>query len=318
MEQTIGRFSGGTDLSQEPWWFYLPVFLGGMYPATTMLVLPLFNLTFRDAWRALHGGDLRALLLLAVLLPLVGFSLSRGKLPTYLLPLAAPTAMLVAITLERWLRGEYDEVADRARSTFVPPDVRRTLTIVAVLLFLVQLGAAIYAASAAPELWALMLPLAIAPLGCIVLWRMWNDRRQRERGLAIAWVGLVLSWTITFGIETRYTTMMGSSTLLASLRTHFGVEQPTIVTVSFHDPTIAFYNGGQPTRDVGSLNEVRGLKDVKLPAIVLMQEAEMTELLDGDRGVAGQLEPFGTWTKWFAVRVKIFILNVPPSQLPHP
>ncbi len=311
-DETIGRVTGEKNLRDEPFWFYVPLFLGGMYPATTMLVLPWFNLGWRDVWTMLRAGDLRAMLLIAVLFPFLGFSISSGKLPTYLLPLAAPTAMLVAITLERWLNGTYD----RAIPGFKPPDVRRTLAVVAIILFLGQLAASIFVVNAVPELWSLVLPLGVAPLGCVILWRVWAlGPAVRQRGLVIAWVGMVASWTVIFAIETRYASAMGARAMLAYVQEQLGLERPTIITVSFRDPTIAFYNGGEPTREVRTLDDIRGLAELVTPAIVLVREDELTEIAAASPAVASQLEPFGTWTKWFALRVKVFLLNDQPDRI---
>jgi 4-amino-4-deoxy-L-arabinose transferase-like glycosyltransferase len=329
-DETIGRVTGENDLRVQPWWFYLPLFLGGLYPATAMLVLPVFNLRPRDCLPFFTAGDLRALLLIAVLLPLVGFSLSTGKLATYLLPLAPPLALLVAITIERWLAGQFDAngrlVAPRDAGAphFTAPDVRRTLAVASIVVFLVQLGLALWIAHLVPDLWPLVLPLAVAPLCMVVLWRCWNGGGATEpaavaavrlRGLAVAWFGLAAAWTITFGIETRYTTLMSSRTMLARLETQLGVTRPDVVLVGFRDPTIAFYNGGREPREIGTFAHLPTLGTLTLPAIVLVEEHKFERLAEHAPPAAQLLEPFGTWTKWFGDRIRIFILPVQPTSI---
>lgn len=317
-DETIGRVTGEKDLRAEPWWFYVPIFFAGMYPASAMLVLPGANIGFGKAIRALTAGDLRALLLLAILFPFLGFSISTGKLATYLLPLAPPTAMLVAITLERWLRGGFDEPIAGVR----PPDVRRTLGICASLVFLGELGGAIAVSHVVPELWALVLPLALAPIGCIVCWMLWRrGRTARAQGMAIAWLGLAATWTVSFAIQTRMASPMGAPHVLAFLDRQFDVREPDVIAIGFVDPTIEFYNR-RPTRYVSSFTAIDELKDLRYPAIVLLDErvaeAELdralTHATTSPTSAAARLEPLGaTWTRWFNKRVKLIAVRAPQA-----
>lgn len=311
-DETIGRVTGEKDLRAEPWWFYIPIFLGGMYPASTMLVLPWFNLSWRTALGAFRTGEFRALLLIAILFPFLGFSVSTGKLATYLLPLAAPTAILTAITIERWLRGEFDGGA--LASGYRPPDVRRTLAVVAILVFVGELTAAFVAAEAVPELWPLVIPLAIAPIGCITCWRLWNaGLTARLQGLLVGWCGLALAWTIVFGIQTRFTSPMGADQVIAYAERSFGVTKPDVVLIGFVDPTIEFYNQGHPTRWADSLASLAKRNDLTSPAIVLIDERllddQFEEALTKAPGLAMRLSPMGTWTRWFGKRTKILVLT---------
>jgi 4-amino-4-deoxy-L-arabinose transferase-like glycosyltransferase len=314
--ETVGRFTGEQDLRAEPWWFYLPFYLGGMFPASAMLVLPLFNCSFRRAGQAFLKGDLRALGLWAILLPLVGFSLSTGKLATYLLPLAPPTALLVAITLERWLRGTFDGAPIEG---YRPPDVRRTVTIAAALIFLAQMIGAIAIREVVPELWALALPLILAPLGAVICWMFWRaSPALRDRGLAIAWCGLAMSWTVAFAIQTRYGTPMGAPAMLASIDRIMAIESPQVVTVNFSDATIEFYNEGRETLWAGSLASLANRTDLRLPAVVLVDldrsEDEFERALDKAPGLAQRLAPLGVWTRWFGKRTRILVLSEDPHS----
>ncbi len=319
--ETIGRVTGEHGLRAEPWWFYLPFFLGGMFPASAMLVLPLFNCSFRRAGSAFLAGDLRALGLWAILLPLVGFSLSTGKLATYLLPVAAPTALLVSITLERWLRGTFDGPRPEG---YRPPDVRYTVAIAAALIFVAQMTGAVAVAEVIPELWALALPLVLAPLGAAICWMFWNAGPfLRERGLAIAWCGLAVSWTIAFAIQTRYGTPMGAPAMLGSIDRIMAIESPQVVTVAFSDTTIEFYNEGRETLWAGSIASLARRTDLKLPAVVLVDldrsEEEFEQALDKAPGLAQRLAPLGVWTRWFGKRTRILVLSEDPhGGLPLP
>jgi len=86
----FGRFLDSALQHQQPLWFYLPVLLAGVFPWTPLVVL-LFQ-------RRLYQ-DRRALFLLAWFAwGFLFFSISRNKLPGYLLPLLPPVAALMGIT----------------------------------------------------------------------------------------------------------------------------------------------------------------------------------------------------------------------------
>ena len=90
--QQVRRFTTGELQHGQPWWFYLPVFVGAMLPWTPLLPLAARPAAFRDR---------RRLFLLAWLLfGLVFFSLSVNKLAGYVLPLLPAAALLAALALE--------------------------------------------------------------------------------------------------------------------------------------------------------------------------------------------------------------------------
>ncbi|WP_192873438.1 lipid IV(A) 4-amino-4-deoxy-L-arabinosyltransferase [Pseudomonas congelans] len=89
----IRRFAGDNAQHAQPWWFYLPLLVAGCVPWA--LLLPV---TLKQAWQQKSRPD-STFLLLWLLLPLAFLSLSRGKLPTYILPCLLPLALLMANTL---------------------------------------------------------------------------------------------------------------------------------------------------------------------------------------------------------------------------
>jgi 4-amino-4-deoxy-L-arabinose transferase len=93
----INRFAGEDAQHAQPWWFYLPLLAVSSLPWA--LVLPG---TFKHAWQTRSHPKI-AFLLLWLVLPLAFFSLSRGKLPTYIMPCLLPLALLIGDTLIRWL-----------------------------------------------------------------------------------------------------------------------------------------------------------------------------------------------------------------------
>jgi len=88
----FARFTSGELLHPQPFWFYVPVLVAGLYPWSPMLAA-----LFR---RKLYSDHRRAFLLLWAGFGLVFFSLSAGKLPGYLLPLFPALAALAGVALD--------------------------------------------------------------------------------------------------------------------------------------------------------------------------------------------------------------------------
>jgi 4-amino-4-deoxy-L-arabinose transferase-like glycosyltransferase len=77
----------------QPWWFYLPVILAGLFPWTLLTGLLFRGKTYDDV-------RVRSLVLWLVY-ALVFFSVARNKLPGYVLPLMPPLAIVLAVGLEK-------------------------------------------------------------------------------------------------------------------------------------------------------------------------------------------------------------------------
>jgi 4-amino-4-deoxy-L-arabinose transferase-like glycosyltransferase len=87
----FARFASTALGHEQPFWFYLPVLLAGTFPWTPFLALLFQKRTYNDR---------RAVFLLAWLAwGFFLFSLSRNKLPGYLLPLLPALAALLGITI---------------------------------------------------------------------------------------------------------------------------------------------------------------------------------------------------------------------------
>jgi 4-amino-4-deoxy-L-arabinose transferase len=89
----VRRFAADNAQHARPWWFYLPMLVVCALPWTVLLPT-----TFIQAWnnkRQPVGG----FLLLWLLLPLAIFSMSSGKLPTYIMPCLLPLALLMGHAL---------------------------------------------------------------------------------------------------------------------------------------------------------------------------------------------------------------------------
>nr|WP_315445464.1 lipid IV(A) 4-amino-4-deoxy-L-arabinosyltransferase [uncultured Pseudomonas sp.] len=96
----IRRFAGEDAQHDAPWWFYLPLLVAFSLPWVGLLPT-----AFKQAWQSRTQPKV-VFLLLWLLMPLAFFSLSNGKLPTYILPCLLPMALLLGHALADRLRLE--------------------------------------------------------------------------------------------------------------------------------------------------------------------------------------------------------------------
>ncbi|PMV18545.1 MULTISPECIES: lipid IV(A) 4-amino-4-deoxy-L-arabinosyltransferase [unclassified Pseudomonas] len=89
----IRRFSAYNAQHVRPWWFFLPIIAVSSLPWAGLLPT-----TLRKTWQEKRQPAI-TFLALWLLLPLGLFSLSRGKLPTYIMPCLLPLALLMGHTL---------------------------------------------------------------------------------------------------------------------------------------------------------------------------------------------------------------------------
>ncbi|HEY2845907.1 MAG TPA: glycosyltransferase family 39 protein [Bryobacteraceae bacterium] len=89
----VERFLHPTLDHPQPFWFYVPVLLAGLFPWT-----PLAGLLFRPKT---YADERVRFLLLWLLFALVFFSVSQNKLPGYVLPLLPALAIVLAVGLDK-------------------------------------------------------------------------------------------------------------------------------------------------------------------------------------------------------------------------
>jgi len=92
-QEHIRRFAAEDAQHTRPWWFFLPIMVVSSLPWAALLPSTLIQ-----AWKDKRQNSI-GFLLLWMLLPLAFFSLSKGKLPTYIMPCLLPLALLMANTL---------------------------------------------------------------------------------------------------------------------------------------------------------------------------------------------------------------------------
>ena len=100
----LHRFVSDAAQHRQPFWFLLPVFVGGALPWS--LTLPATTRGLRRVWRdAEHQRSVMRYCICWFALPFLFFSLSQGKLATYLLPLFPAFAVLTGMGLPRAIQG---------------------------------------------------------------------------------------------------------------------------------------------------------------------------------------------------------------------
>lgn len=138
VEQHLGNIGGdavnGTPRHEEPFYFYVPILLGGLFPWTFFLPAALF--TQRPNRKTPEGRATTFLWIWAGLTLLI-FTVSTSKLPTYVLPVFPPLALLLGAA---WVKL----MGDPARG------VRRLFVGGAALLSAVGVGALVFALIAPP------------------------------------------------------------------------------------------------------------------------------------------------------------------------
>ena len=108
IEHNLERF--GTNLYQhsQPFWYYIPVFLLAALP-WTLFALPALVEAGRNAFRredpeasgAISDDGLPTFLFIWIVVPIIFFSISRAKLPGYILPAIPAAALLTADYIHR-------------------------------------------------------------------------------------------------------------------------------------------------------------------------------------------------------------------------
>ena len=207
----------------QPFWFFPAVALIGFFPWSLQLI-PSARSLFRhgDRWRSLAASQ-DLFLWLWLLTPLVVFSLSRSKLPGYLLPAAPAIALLIGRQVRLWLKPE----PEGAR----PPWFKDFFVFQALCLMLAGLALPFYASrlNLPVESLAGVASGLLAGTGALALLFYWRRRRTASVACYLAAVALAVV-LVTGGVFPRVDAAESSRQLAAFLQEEEGfVDQPLFV-----------------------------------------------------------------------------------------
>lgn len=174
LQHHLGRFSTEALQHQQPFWFYAPVLLGGLFPWTPLVALLLRRGAYKEARRRF--------LLLWVVFGLVFFSAAVNKLPGYLLPLMPAVCALLGLELAEAKRAGWLLVGSALLAGMIP---------VAAALLPEVLLEGLRRAEAAGIDWRAAGPAAG---GAVLAW--WLERRGRRLAAAGAVVAVMIAGVV--------------------------------------------------------------------------------------------------------------------------
>jgi 4-amino-4-deoxy-L-arabinose transferase-like glycosyltransferase len=225
-ENHVTRYVSGASFHAAPWWYFGPVLLGLLLPWTGLVPWALARRTPIDA------GD-RLFLIIWAAVVLAFFSISRGKLATYILPALLPLALLVGEALAG--------LQSRDRGLQGAPGCAVSLVLWAVLAWLLV---AVY-------FWppGILAPLvhqaaALRPylLTCLILLALTPTLTLIARNMEILLVGaLLFGALLPLGME-RLALQRSPKAMGLTLRDHW---QPgaALVGVYLYSQGLSFYSG---------------------------------------------------------------------------
>jgi len=192
-KQQVLRFFSPELQHGQPFWFYLPVILLGLFPWTPLVALIFSRKTF---------DDVRVRFLLAWLLfALAFFSASRNKLPGYVLPLLPPLAIVLAVAIDRAGAGRKWWIASAALPLVLLPVIIPALP-----------DALLSGIRSAPVAWqAVATGLPFAILAVAAWWLAWRENTNLAIATVVAgaMIGLVYVKVKTFPILDQRVSVRG-------------------------------------------------------------------------------------------------------------
>ena len=132
IKQNLGNFFSADVRHPKPFYFYVPVLMGGMFPWSTFLPLALLR-GFRSSGSADRDGMRFVLIWFAVIF--IFFSLASSKLGTYILPLFPAAALLMGAFLGDLLNGPSRSLAKGVFYSYLPLVIILSLALIYILIY---------------------------------------------------------------------------------------------------------------------------------------------------------------------------------------
>ncbi len=105
INQHLGRLTGTVNHANNPWWFYWPILVGGLFPWSLLLLLsaPLLMRPFRERKQITTANDVFIFNSCWAVVVLFLFNAVKTKLATYILPAFPPLCLITGLLLDRWI-----------------------------------------------------------------------------------------------------------------------------------------------------------------------------------------------------------------------
>ena len=202
-EEHVKRFASDQAQHSEPFWFYL------MYlPLLTMPWIMHLPAAFKNLFNSSGSGsqgdaELAKYSLLWFLVPFIFFSISRGKLPTYVLPCMAPLAVMLATGIENYLSAKKPLASGYKGLNIASGIMAALFFIVALLLVLIQSGVVGKLVWSDAESWKWIALAAAFVLGGVLL--LWSARQlSTAKRFSLQAMSIVaVMFVISIGIPQR-------------------------------------------------------------------------------------------------------------------
>ncbi len=175
--ENLERFATARYNAPRPFWYYLPILAGGLFPWTPFMML--WGPAVRDAWRRRAVDPTVLWLAVWAAAPLLLYTLSVGKQPRYIVPVLPPLAILLA----RAMTGAAAEPARRR--------LYSAASVAAGCLLLLLAGLLLRARALFIEWdpgWAVALALAVGACGAFVCATAAQRWRLPVAGMAAAMI----------------------------------------------------------------------------------------------------------------------------------
>lgn len=233
----IARFVTDLHHHSQPFWYYLPVLLGGFFP-WIFFIFP----AGRDFFRRGRGwpdqeSRLRLYLWIWAVFPFVFFSASSAKLPGYILPIIPSLALLVSLEWKRYISH-----LERWAGSFALQ--------AALVIFASFLGVGL-AVGAEMEYGRIDVGLAVGiPLVAGVLLGIWWGRKKVVLNSFLALSGgMIIAMSALFAVGSPVVARYHSTAELVGMVDEQVSDLNPLVQYRFFHHTAIYYTGGEITPD---------------------------------------------------------------------
>ena len=267
LQHNLGRFSAPMENHAGPFWYYLPVILGGTFPFSSFLGLPIL------AWRKEVPGErlLPSAIFVGAWLavPLVVFSISRTKLPNYVLPAYPALALCLGMGMVAWRRG-----------WIAPKNGWIQFGMGTMVLAGLGLGSGLLAASGALPLGSLSTKLKpleglewVAPAGLVLvaggLAGLFWSKRPVEAVSIVTLSGLVLTGALGAWNGQTLNHYKAPKRLAAQLTEELRTTEARLGTFDWFQPSLVFY-ARRPVNRILTEKDLTAFLQQPIPAYVAL------------------------------------------------